>query len=183
MNHKAVPLDADNSTHAKARKIFLDAARDCTVLAPGGSEDAAAEAAAYEAKLLAETRIHKEKGSGVAVFDLMLLGMGSDGHVGSLYPNRPEVLSSSSALVLPVNKGSGPSSITLSLAVMNAARASVVAMTGASKADAVMMCLEDKQPAGAFPAQLVRSVGGVTWLLDEGAASKLAATKGVAALL
>lgn len=103
--------------------------------------------------------------------------------MGSLYPNRPEVLSQSQQQCLSVVKGSGPSSITLSLAVMNAARCTLLAMTGASKADAVQLCLEDKQPEGAFPAQMVRSVGGVNWMLDEGAASKLKASKGVAALL
>jgi hypothetical protein len=49
-------------------------------------------------------------------------GVGADGHIGSLYPGRQEVHATGPALVLPVQKGSGPGSITLSLPVMNAAR-------------------------------------------------------------
>jgi 6-phosphogluconolactonase/glucosamine-6-phosphate isomerase/deaminase len=68
-------------------------------------------------------------------FDLILLGMGSDGHVGSLYPKK---LSARSPLILPVLKGEGaPSSITFSLALMNAGSKVVVSLTGASKAAAV----------------------------------------------
>jgi 6-phosphogluconolactonase/glucosamine-6-phosphate isomerase/deaminase len=67
---------------------------------------------------------------------------------------------------------------------MNSAQAVVIAMTGASKADAVKTCLEDSSfKRGDFPAQMVRCGGGVTWLLDDGAASKLEAAKGTAALL
>ncbi len=85
--------------------------------------------------------------------------------------------------MLPVQKGSGPGSITLSLPVMCAARRVVMGMSGASKADAVRLCLQDQQAPGAFPAQMVRCAGGVTWLLDAGAASKLDAAAGVDKLL
>ena len=110
-------------------------------------------------------------------------GVGADGHVGSLYPGRSEALDTSGALVLPVQKGSGPGSITLSLPVMSAAKSVVLCMSGASKADAVRLCLQEPQAAGAFPAQLVRCDGGLTWLLDAGAAGKLGAADGVAKLL
>jgi 6-phosphogluconolactonase len=182
-NHKCVPLDADNATHFKARKLFLDAATGVTVLPPGGGADPVAEAAAYEASLRACERLAFDA-AGNACFDLMLLGVGADGHVGSLYPGRGEVHVATGAQVLPVQKGSGPGSITLSLPVMNAARKVIMCMAGASKADAVRLCLEERVPAGEFPAQLVTcKMGGVAWLLDAGAASKLAAANGVAALL
>jgi hypothetical protein len=56
-------------------------------------------------------------------------------------------------------------------------------MAGASKADAVRLCLEQQVAPGEFPAQMVRCAGGVAWILDAGAASKLGAASGVAALL
>ena len=183
-NHKCVELEAENSTHQKARKLFVDACDGLTVLAPSGGADPVAEAKSYEAKMLGLSGRLPFGPGGTPVFDLMLLGMGSDGHVGSLYPGRPEPLDTSHALVLPVQKGSGPGSITLSLAVMSAARRVAIAMSGGSKADAVHTCLQQQQPPGAFPAQMVRCPAGeITWLLDAGAASKLDADDGVAALI
>ena len=182
VNHKCLPLDDEKSTHAKARKLFINASPGLTVLAPGGGADAVEEAKAYADKLAAEPRLQKTN-SGVPIFDLMLLGMGADGHVGSLYPGRPEVTGTAASCVLPVKKGSGPSSMTLSLETMNASRGVVIAMTGASKADAVLEALEVDHQPGEFPAAMVRCAGGMTWLLDDGAASKLGATSGVAKLL
>lgn len=182
VNHKCLPLDDEKSTHAKARKLFINASPGLTVLAPGGGADAVEEAQAYADKLAAEPRLHKTN-SGVPIFDLMLLGMGADGHVGSLYPGRPEVTGSAPSCVLPVKKGSGPSSMTLSLETMNSSRGVVIAMTGASKAEAVQTALEVDHQPGEFPAAMVRCAGGVTWLLDDGAAGKLGGTAGVAKLL
>jgi len=182
VNHKCVPIDAENSTHGKARRLFLDSAvaAGCTVLAPSGGTDPASEAVAYEARLTTSPKLARSATSGVPVFDLVLLGVGSDGHVGSLYPGRPEPLDVSSALVLPVQKGSGPGSITLSLAVMNAARRVLLSATGAGKAEAVRTCLEDKHAAGAFPAAMVACGAGNSWVVDEAAAARLAGAKGVA---
>lgn len=183
VNHKAVAMDDDLATCKKAKALFLDSvgAPAANVYALGGTPDAAKEAATYEARLrkaMADKLVVES--NGLPVFDLMLLGMGSDGHVGSLYPNRPEI-SITDKLVAPVVKGEGPASITLSLPVMNAAAHSVIAMTGEKKAPAVKKALEEKVAPGAFPAQQVKP-RTMVWLLDTGAASALRAVSGVAAL-
>jgi hypothetical protein len=72
-NHKCVPVDADNSTYFKARKLFLDAAKGITVVPPSGGADPVAEAASYEARLRATDKMSFDK-HGHALFDLMLLG-------------------------------------------------------------------------------------------------------------
>jgi 6-phosphogluconolactonase len=73
-NHKAVEITADNSTHAKARALFLDACKGITVLAPSGGTDPVAEAKAYEAGLLALSGRLPFGANGVPVCDLMVLG-------------------------------------------------------------------------------------------------------------
>lgn len=180
-NHKAVALEAENATHLKARRLFLDSLTGITVLAPSGGEDARAEAVAYCAALAAEKRIAKAS-DGSPQLDLCVLGVGSDGHVGSLYPGRPE-LELTDAPCVAVQKGSGPGSITLSLPTMSAARSVVLCMVGASKADAAVQALESQPKRGEFPAALVRCEGTLRWLLDADAASKLRATGAVGALV
>jgi 6-phosphogluconolactonase/glucosamine-6-phosphate isomerase/deaminase len=114
---------------------------------------------------------------GLPVFDLMLIGMGSDGHIGSLYPNRPEINAGvTDGWCLGVVKEKPPASVTLTLPVINAAAKKVCAMigrdkkTGGTKAAAVARAIEGNDPPGAFPAQgLVDAI----WILDTLAAESL----------
>ncbi|KXZ52922.1 hypothetical protein GPECTOR_8g3 [Gonium pectorale] len=191
VNHKCVPLGDKASTHQKALDLFLTrvGAPLANVAALQGSADAAAEAREYESKLrqIAVQRGMELTADVVPRFDLMLLGMGADGHVGSLYPGRHEtaVAGPGAPLVLPVDKKQ-PSSITLSLPVMCAAKQVVVAMTGAGKADAVRAALQSTGGAKTdMPARLVRPVegGSAVWLMDAPAASKLDVATGARALL
>jgi 6-phosphogluconolactonase len=95
VNHKCVPMeDRDLATHAKARKLFMDKWDGVNVIVLDGTDDGEAEAASYEAKMkaLSDKELPKDA-AGLPVFDLALIGVGDDGHVGSLYPGRDEVLS------------------------------------------------------------------------------------------
>jgi len=94
VNHKCVDMDdADLATHAKARNLFLDNWVGTNTLIMDGTDDGDAEAAAYEAKLKALSGdVLPRDENGLPIFDLALIGVGDDGHVGSLYPERDEVL-------------------------------------------------------------------------------------------
>jgi len=92
VNHKAVDDDADAtlSTHAKARAGFLDAGWDgVDVLNLGGSSDAVAEACRYAELLELATQQNllpvaaTASGETIPVFDMMVIGVGDDGHVGT----------------------------------------------------------------------------------------------------
>jgi 6-phosphogluconolactonase len=161
VNHKAVDVeDAAMSTQAKANKLFLSGWAGAKVIGLGGSSDAKLEAAAYEDLLrgLSAEKLPRNA-DGVPQFDMMLIGVGDDGHVGSLYPGREELLDASGRWVLPVQKASGPGSITLSLQVMTAAKQVVVAACGVSekyphgKSDAMARAIEgEEDTAATFPA-------------------------------
>jgi 6-phosphogluconolactonase len=94
VNHKCVDMDdGDLATHAKARKLFLDKWTGANTIVLDGTDDGEAEAASYESKMkaLSEDELPRDK-SGLPVFDLALIGVGDDGHIGSLYPGRGEVM-------------------------------------------------------------------------------------------
>lgn len=94
--------------------------------------------------------------------------MGKDGHIGSLYPDRKEVLSDDhSKWVLSVDKKS-PSSITLSLPVMNTAKQIRVVLVGEDKAEAANIGIMKELEPIKFP---VTGVTNAVWYLDNAAAS------------
>lgn len=186
VNHKCVPIaDAKTSTHQKARHLFLDAVGVGFVAVPAEGLTSAEIAGAYEDALrgtAADVGMPKTA-DGVPAFDLVLLGMGADGHVGSLYPGRPELLERE-RWVAAVEKGGGaPASITLTLPLMNAAKQVVVACTGAKKAPAVKQALEGGVSPLEMPAQGVQPAGEAVWLMDAPAAADLGVAKGTRALL
>jgi 6-phosphogluconolactonase len=178
VNHKCVPMDdLDLATHAKANKYFLSEWNSCNVIVMDGTDDGPAEATSYQAKMQALTPdILPRSTDGFPVFDLALIGVGDDGHIGSLYPNRDEVLRTD-VWVLPVEMKKPPS-ITLSLPVMMSAKQVVVAACGVSdkypqgKSDGMRRAIVDpNETPQTFPASSLRPVA--TWILDDAAASKL----------
>jgi 6-phosphogluconolactonase len=179
VNHKCVSMTDENlATHAKAMKLFLKDWKGCqTILLDGTSQPN--EASSYEAKLKALSQdVLPVNEQGLPVFDLALIGVGDDGHIGSLYPNRDEILvGPNGPWVLPVQM-KDPPSITLSLPVMTAAKQVVVAACGVSekypqgKSEGMRRAiLETSETLTSFPAVGLRKVA--TWVLDEAAASKL----------
>lgn len=111
--------------------------------------------------------------------DLVLLGMGPDGHTASLFPGTA-ALDEKTAWVVPnrVEK-LDTFRMTLTLPVLNAAAHIIFMVTGADKAATLHEVLEGAP--GQFPAQLIQPVRGkVSWLLDGSAAGQLnAALRGV----
>ena len=174
VNHKCVSMDdLELATHAKAMNIFMNE-WNCSPILLDGTADGEKEASSYAQKLV-EANI-PTSADGIPIFDLALIGVGDDGHVGSLYPNRNEVLDTSST-VLAVNMKSPPS-ITLSLPVMKSAKQVVIAACGVSdkypqgKSDAMRRAIvEETETLESFPAIGLRDVA--TWIVDEAAASKL----------
>jgi len=100
VNHKCVPDNDESATHFKAKNIFIDHVGLTNVFVPDSTKPTATETAASYATTL-EAKLPKK--NGLPYFDLVILGMGKDGHIGSLYPGREEV-NEQSALVLSVDK-------------------------------------------------------------------------------
>jgi 6-phosphogluconolactonase len=105
----------------------------------------------------------------VPVLDLVVLGIGPDGHVASLFPGSATLSAGARAICLPVDDSPKPppQRITLSLAVLEAARGCLLLATGAGKADAVSAMLGDATPH--VPASLLRRER-LAVILDDAAA-------------
>jgi 6-phosphogluconolactonase len=166
-DERCVPPDDPASNHRMAREALLDRvpippARIHRIR--GEAPDAAAAAAEYEAVLRAAL------GAG-ARLDLVLLGMGQDGHVASLFPGS-EALAETGRLVRAVLSPAPPvRRITLTLPALDAAAAALFLVAGAEKAERVAEVLSGRGPD--LPAARVRPAGETLWLLDAAAASRL----------
>jgi 6-phosphogluconolactonase len=103
------------------------------------------------------------------VLDLIVLGVGPDGHVASLFPGSPTLDAGDRAVCLGVRDSPKPppERITLSLAVLRAARRCLLLATGASKADAIAAMLGE--PSRHVPASLLRRER-LTVIVDDAAA-------------
>src|SRR5919112_5985417 len=106
-------------------------------------------------------------------FDLILLGIGGDGHTASLFPET-SALEVHDRLVVanPVLKLE-TTRITLTVPVTNAAHAVYFLVAGEGKADALAHILGGDADPRAYPASLIQPQEGPTWMLDQQAASKL----------
>lgn len=112
---------------------------------------------------------------GFPIIDLVILGVGPDGHVASLFPNRKET-AAMEGWVLPVQNSPKPPSdrITLTMPVLNAAKEVVVVASGKGKTEIVHRALEVQSLPGALPVQLVQPKNGsLTWIVDKNAANDL----------
>ena len=131
-----------------------------------GEDDPSAAAAGYEARL-------RQDFAGAPRFDLLLLGMGADGHTGSLFPGSP-ALEETGRWVTVARDPAGASRLTLTLPVINAARTVAVLVSGREKAGTLKRVLGAEDRAVGLPIQRVRPAEGqLVWILDEAAASLL----------
>jgi 6-phosphogluconolactonase len=108
------------------------------------------------------------------VFDLMLLGVGADGHVLSVFPGSTALGASELALAIPAPTHIEPrvERVTLNPAVIGAARQVLVVASGPAKAAALAAIFGEIRDPARWPAQLAR-LPGATWILDAAAAASL----------
>ncbi len=173
-DERCVPPDHDDSNYRMARETWLD--RIAMPAAnvhrmPADYPDLTVAAGSYANEL--RVFFGQQRG-GVPSFDLILLGLGTDGHVASLFPGTP-ALTETTRLVAdnPVPQLK-TTRLTLTLPVINAAAHVWLLVTGAEKAEMVAHALQPAATAPPIPAQLVRpEQGTLTWFLDHAAVAQL----------
>lgn len=179
-DERCVPPDHDDSNVRMAREALLDRVPvpdDRVHPVPTEEPDPEVAAALYERTL---RRVLAPPGDAAPRLDLVLLGLGPDGHTASLFPHA-STLEIDDRLVAAV-RASEPTMrppvvdrITLTLPALDAARFVVFLVAGAEKAGAVTAVLADDGNDDTWPARRVRPDDGETlWLLDEAAAGEIA---------
>jgi 6-phosphogluconolactonase len=178
-DERCVPPDDPASNYRMAREALLDhvAVSADRVHRVRGEEDPHAAAAAYEKTLrhVFATPIDRPRVEPATRFDLVLLGMGGDGHTASLFPGSPGLRERDRWVVADRVNATPPWRVTLTLPVINAATELVFLVAGADKATPLQRVLEGPRAAEPLPAQLVAPTHGrLRWLVDRAAAARLA---------
>ncbi len=140
---------------------------------PTENPDAAAAAEAYEQTL---RKFFELKPGEFPRFDLILLGMGPDGHTASLFPGTAALQEQSRLVVANWVEKMKTHRLTLTLPVLNAARCVTFLVSGIDKAPALHEVLESDAPGDQYPSKLIHPADGkLIWLIDRAAASQLTA--------
>ena len=107
-------------------------------------------------------------------FDLILLGMGADAHMASLFPGTSGLKERRSLVAAHYVPKLAADRLTLTVPVLNNARNVVFLVSGVNKAEALQLVLQGDDPQADLPARLLRPMdGNVIWMVDKDAASKL----------
>lgn len=137
------------------------------------TENPEAEAVAEDYEQTLRKFFQLEPGQ-LPTFDLILLGMGPDGHTASLFPGTAALQEKSRLVLANWVEKLKTYRITLTLPVLNAARCVIFLVSGTDKAPALHAVLEEDVSGEQYPAKLVQPrQGKVIWLVDRAAASTL----------
>lgn len=145
--------------------LGLDPAHVHRVAGPDTSASAEESAAAYGEDL-------RSHGSGM--FEVVLLGVGPDGHVASLFPQHPaQRITDAVAIAVHDSPKPPPDRVSLTFPALNRARQVWFLVAGADKAEAVAAALAEGADPWQVPASGVRGTEATLWLVDEAAAAQL----------
>lgn len=173
-DERCVPRDDAHSNYRLVREQLLDRVDipETQVYPVNTDLKPAAAAQAYQTSLAQAFQLSVgEKPR----FDLILLGLGEDGHTASLFPWHP-LLHEKERWVAAIydSPKPPPNRVTLTFPVLNSAREVVFITAGESKAAALAGVFAPYESPEALPARLVRPLyGRVTWFVDQAAAARM----------
>lgn len=171
-DERTVPPDHDDSNFRMANEALLSrvALPPENVHRMRGESDAVANARLYEDEL----RGFFGDDAAWPVFDLVMLGMGDDGHTASLFPGTHALDMNAAWVAANWVEKFDTYRVTLTAPAINHARQIMFIVTGAGKAERLHEVINGAYEPHRLPSQLIRPrAGTLTWFLDEAAAAKL----------
>lgn len=166
-DERCVPPGVDGSNYKMAKEALFDA----VAIPEGQIHRIPGELAPPDAAAAAEKELESVLGEGVPSLDLILLGMGPDGHTASLFPGSAEV-DITEGLTVPVNRPDLPQPwrVSFTLPVLNAAKRVMFLIDGADKAPMLPRALAHDP---ALPSGRIQPAGELHFLVTEAVASQL----------
>jgi 6-phosphogluconolactonase len=152
-DERCVPPNHPDSNYLMARESLLDRVSPATVYRMPAElgPDEGAELYARVVEM-------------VGLLDVVMLGVGEDGHTASLFPNHPALHAPGLAVGIRSSPKPPPERVTLTLNVLQAAKRVIIVATGAGKAGAVARAKRLEVPSG--------MIAGATWFIDKAAAGQ-----------
>ncbi|MGK7932549.1 MAG: 6-phosphogluconolactonase [Microcystaceae cyanobacterium] len=166
-DERYVAPDHPDSNEGMARKAWLNQVPIPTENihgTPTGANNPATDAQTYEEEI---RKVFQSPMPEIPTFDLILLGMGDDGHTASLFP-QTEALTVSDRLVTVGNKDGQPR-ITFTVPLINQARCVMFLVAGENKCPALTEVFATQGDSSAYPSRLIQPQGELLWLLDQAA--------------
>ena len=121
---------------------------------------------------ISEIKQNLETQNGIPVFDLIILGMGNDGHTASIFPDQLDLLNSNTICAVATHPESGQKRITLTGKIINNAKLISFLVTGKSKADRIAEIFNNVEEAKKLPTYYIQPENGkLIFLLDKEAAA------------
>lgn len=166
-DERCVPPDDNESNFGMTKKYLLDEINipENNVHRIKGENDSETEAERYADEVKKNVKLK----NGLPCFDLVMLGLGEDGHTASIFPNQMNLINSEKICEVAVHPSSGQKRITLTGRVINNASVITFLVTGENKKEILKKVLVEKNKT--FPAEFIKPVSGeLKFYVDEAAA-------------
>ena len=171
-DERCVSPDSNESNFGSANVRFLRKALipESNIHRIKGENNPIQEAERYSGEIKSNLPVR----NGFPVFDLIILGLGEDGHTASIFPSEPELLVSEEICEVATHPVSRQQRVSITGNVINNGECVVFLVTGMKKAEKVSQILEESPEAAEFPAfHIMPRFGELLWFLDAEAAGKL----------
>ncbi len=177
-DERCVPVDDPGNNFGQAKKVWFDNIGATNIHRiksdPSTGSGQRFEPARAARDYAATLKVFADAPLDWPRFDLVLLGMGEDGHTASLFPGSPVDVDSPTLAVTANYQDRPANRVTLTPMVFNQAREIWFLVTGSSKAETLRKVLKGEYKPDVYPAQRIQPVNGnLVWMIDEAAGSKL----------